>query len=121
MRTKEAALQAFFSSLGIPAYPASSVQDKHEDRYLTYDLRTGAFDTGEVSITVNLWFYTTSEEEPNAMARKLSETIGNGGKTLWCDGGFIWLKRGSPWCQNLSDGTYKRRYINMTAEFLTAD
>jgi len=119
--TKEAALHQFFNSLGIPGYPVSSVPDGPEDKYLTYDLRTGAFDSGEISITVNLWFYTTSEEEPNAMARKLSETTGNGGKVIRCDGGYIWLKRGSPWCQSLSDGAYKRRYINMTAEFFTAD
>lgn len=119
--TKEAVLHQFFNSLGIPGYPASTVPDDHGENYLTYDLRSGSFDSGEVSITVNLWFYSTSEEAPNAMARKLSETIGMGGKALPCDGGYVWLKRGTPWCQSLSDGDYKRRYINVSAEFLTAD
>ena len=118
--TKTAAIQQFFSGF-LPAYPVSAVPDKHEDNYLTYDLRVGAFDAGEMSMTVNMWFYTTSEEEPNAMAQKLSEAIGQGGKMLPCDGGYVWLKRGSPWCQSLSDGDYKRRYINVSVEYLTAD
>lgn len=119
--TKAAAIYNFFSSFGIPAYPASSVPEEFEEKYLTYELRTDSFDAGDVPIAVNLWFHTTSEDEPNAMAQRLSEAIGRGGKALPCDGGYVWLKRGSPWCQSLSDGNYKRRYINVTAEFLTAD
>ena len=118
--TKTEAIQSFFSGI-MPSYPASSVPEAHEDSYLTYELRTGAFDNGETNMTVNMWFYTTSEEVPNAMAQKLSVAIGMGGKTLPCDGGYVWLKRGSPWCQSLSDGEYKRRYINVSVEFLTAD
>ena len=47
---------------------------------------------------------------------------GKGGKTIRCDEGIIWIKKGTPFCQNLSDETdadIKRRYINVTAEFLT--
>lgn len=39
-----------------------------------------------------------------------------------CDEGYIWVKTGSPWCQSLTDDTdkaIKRRYINITLEFLT--
>ena len=53
---------------------------------------------------------------------ELSAAIGYGGVRLSCDEGYIWLKRGSPWCQNLSDETdpfIKRRYINVTAEYQT--
>lgn len=90
--------------------------------YLTYDLVTSAWEEGEVSLTVNLWYYTTSEAAPNAKARELSQAIGRGGTLLPCDGGAIWLKRGSPWCQSLHDDAdtrIKRRYINVTAEYLT--
>ena len=51
-----------------------------------------------------------------------AEVSGIIGATIPCDGGFIWLKRGSPWCQNLQDDTdqnIKRRYINVTAEYMT--
>lgn len=120
--TKAAALYQFFSSFGMPAYTSTSVPDDVTFPYLTYELITSAFEAGEVGLTVNLWFYTTSEAIPNAKAEELSEAIGMGGKILRCDGGGIWLKRGSPWCQSLSDETsptIKRRYINITAEYLT--
>ena len=119
--TKGAALQAFFSRF-MDAYAASAVPDDVVFPYLTYELTTSAWDGGEVGITVNLWFYTTGEAVPNAKAQELSDAIGYGGVTLPCDGGFIWLKRGSPWCQNLQDDTdqnIKRRYINVTAEYMT--
>lgn len=120
--TKEAALHKFFNSFGIPFFPSSSVPDDAIFPWGTYELITSAWDGGEVGLTVNLWYYTTDEAPPNAKARELSEVIGRGGKMLKCDGGYIWLKRGSPWCQSLSDETdkiIKRRYINVTAEYLT--
>ena len=119
--TKGAALQAFFSQF-MDAYSASAVPEDVAFPYLTYELITSAWDGGEVGLTVNLWFYTTSEAIPNAKAQELSDAIGYGGITLPCDGGFIWLKRGSPWCQNVRDDTdpnIKRRYINVTAEYMT--
>ena len=119
--TKEAALQAFFERF-LPSYAAASVPDDVTFPYLTYDLITSAWEEGEVGLTVNLWYYTTSEATPNAMARTLSEAIGLGGVLLPCEDGAVWLKRGSPWCQSLYDNAdprIKRRYINVTAEFLT--
>ena len=119
--TKGAALQAFFSQF-MDAYAASAVPEDVTFPYLTYELITSALDGGEVGLTVNLWFYTTSEAVPNAKAQELSDAIGYGGVTIPCDGGFIWMKRGSPWCQNLQDDTdpnIKRRYINVTAEYMT--
>lgn len=120
--TKGAALHEFFFSFGMDAYAASAVPDDVTFPYLTYELITSAWEGGEVGLTVNLWFYTESEAIPNAKAQELSEAIGFGGVTIPCDGGFIWLKRGSPWCQSLSDEanpTIKRRYINVTAEYNT--
>lgn len=120
--TKAAALHQFFSSFGMTAYTATSVPEDAVFPYLTYELITSTWEAGEVSLTVNLWFYTESEKIPNTKADEISRAIGLGGKILPCDGGYIWLKRGSPWCQSLSDETsptIKRRYINVTAEYLT--
>ena len=81
-----------------------------------------AFDAGEVGLTVKLWFRTESEAVPDEKAQELSKRIGYGGVYLPCDEGYIWLKRGSPWCQSLTyeeDPAIKRRYINITAEYLT--
>lgn len=120
--TKAAALHHFFNSFGIQAYTATSVPDDVVFPWLTYELITSAWEDGPVGLTVNLWYRTTSEAVPNAKAQEISEAIGMGGKIIRCDGGAIWLKRGYPWCQSLSDETdpvIKRRYLNVTAEYMT--
>lgn len=119
--TEMGALQEFFSSFGIDAYPASSVSNEADLTfpYLTYEPAFDAFGGGNVNITVNLWYCTTDETQPNAKARELLSKMGT---RIKCDNGYIWLKKGSPWCQTLSDDTnpsIKRRYINVECEFLT--
>lgn len=121
-KTKAAALHEFFSSFGLPAYPVSSVPEDTVFPWLTYELIISAWEQGEVALVLNLWYYTESEATPNAKAEEISKAIGMGGALLTCDDGVIWLKRGSPWCQSLQDATdpmIKRRYINITAEYLT--
>ncbi len=121
-KTKGRILNEFFSSFGIPAYPVTSVPENAVFPWLTYELILDSWSGGEVGITVNLWYHTESEAIPNAKADEIARAIGLGGVVLSCDGGYIWLKRGSPWCQALrdeADANIKRRYINVTAEFFT--
>lgn len=120
--TKAAAIKQFLDSFGMPAYPTSSVPEDAELPFLTYELTVAAWEAAPVGMTVNLWFYTTSEKVPNDKAQEISEAIGHGGKVLACEGGYIWLKRGEPWCQSLRDesnANIKRRLLNLTAEYLT--
>ncbi|MBE6898724.1 MAG: hypothetical protein E7475_06960 [Ruminococcaceae bacterium] len=120
--TKEAAIHKFLSGFGLDAYAATAVPKDAELPCLTYELSTSAWGDGEAPITVNLWYYGGTEAEPNAKAQELSDAIRLGGVLLSCDGGSVWLKRGSPFCQNLSDASdanVKRRYINLSAEYLT--
>lgn len=120
--TKAAALHQFFNGFGIPAYTSTSVPDDVVFPWLTYELITSAWEGGPVGLTVNLWYRTTSEAIPNAKAQELSEAIGRSGVNAPCDGGYIKILRGSPWCQSLSDDTdpvIKRRYINVTAQYYT--
>lgn len=119
--TKAAAMQSFFETLGIGVYASASVPDDVTFPWLTYELTTGNWYTEAVGITVNLWYYTTSEAIPNAKAQELLEII-TPSKVIPCDGGAILLRPGSPWCQSLKDETdplIKRRYINITVEYLT--
>lgn len=119
--TKDVALQKFFEGFGLSAFPSSSVPDDVIFPWLTYDPVFSEW--GEsVSITVNLWYRTESERIPNEKAAEISKIIGEGGKTISCDEGIIWIKRGSPFVQSLRDETddmIKRRYIQLIAEFLT--
>ena len=111
--TKGAALQQFFGQF-MTAYATNAVPDDVTLPYLTYDAVFDAWGGESVSLTVNMWFHTTSEAVPNAKAQELSDVLGIGGKLLQIDGGYIWLKRGSPFCQALADDTdnnIKRRYV----------
>ena len=119
--TKDKALHAWFSQF-LPAYPTSNVPEDAVFPWLTYELITGAWESGEIALTVNLWYYTESEATPNAKAQEIADAIGMGGVLVPYDGGAMWIKRGSPWCQNIadeSDKNIKRRYLNITVEFLS--
>lgn len=118
--TKGAALQQFFEQF-LPAYPVTSVKEDVKLPYLTYSAVFDAWGGEPVSLTVNMWFRTESEAVPNAKVQELSDALGSGCVTLPIDGGYIWLTRGSPFCQSLADeadSQIKRRYINVTAEYL---
>ena len=120
--TKEQALHQFFNSFGIIGYRNTSVPDDVIFPYLTYDTPISAWDEDPVSITLNLYYYTDSEATPDAKAEEIRNAIGMRGALLNCDGGCIWLKWGIPWCQSFVDdtnATIKRRYINITADYLT--
>jgi hypothetical protein len=123
MMTKAEALYAFFNQV-MQSYPSAAVPDSVDYPYLTYDLATGSFGDVDTNITVNIWDYTDSEAEINALARKVGEAIPRGGVMVRCEGGAMWLKRGTPWMQavvNEDNRTVKRRYLNVSAEFITND
>lgn len=117
--TKEEALYNYFSSFGLTAYPSNAVPYETTFPWLTYSTPLG-FD-GDVSAEVNLWYHTESEATPNNKVNEIAEAIGVGGVTLGYDGGIIWIKRGNPFCQSLTDEndvSIKRRQINLQYEYL---
>lgn len=124
--TKEAALYNFWSMFGLPAYEENSVpsgEDGAEFPYITYQVVTDSFGN-DVAMAGSAWYRSTSWKEANAKAQEISNVLGSGGVTLDCDGGIIWLRRGVPFAQSMgdeSDDLIKRKYINITAEFITAD
>ena len=122
--TKEAALYNFWSMFGLPAYEENSVpsgEDGAEFPYITYQVVTESFGN-DVAMAGSVWYRSTSWKEANAKAQEISNVLGSGGVTLACDGGIIWLRRGVPFAQSMgddSDDLIKRKYINITAEFIT--
>lgn len=123
--TPEAAIYQFMSSFGIPAYAATATPSDAEFPYITYDLVSGRWNGGEVNVPVNVWYRTDSESAPNAKVREISARLGLGGVTLPCDGGMLWIKKGSPWAQAMrvegEDEKVKRRYVNVNIEHLALD
>lgn len=121
--TKAAAIYQFWSGFGLTAYEENTVPTDASFPYVTYRLVTGSFG-GEVAATASLWYRGESWTAINAKTEEISQKISRGGKIISCDGGAIWLKRGQPFAQSMgdeSDDLIKRKYLNITAEFMTAD
>ena len=129
--TKAAAIYQFWNSFGIKAYEENTVIDADEEEnpveptfpYITYQLVTDSFDR-EVAATASLWYRSESWTAINAKTEEISAHIGLGGKIIKCDGGRIWIKRGQPFAQNMgdeSDDLIKRKYLNLTFEFMTTN
>ena len=121
--TKSAAIYQFWSSFGLTAYEENTVPADAAFPYVTYQLVTDSFDR-EVAATASLWYRGESWTAINAKTEEISRYIGGGGRLIDCDGGFIWLKRGSPFAQNMgdeSDNLIKRKYTNVTVEYMTAN
>lgn len=126
MTTKAATIYEFWNSFEMPAYEENSVptgEDAPEFPYITYQLVTDSLGN-EVAMTASLWYRGTSWVEANAKTEEISQRIGRKGAVLDCNGGKVWIKRGTPFAQNMgdeSDNLIKRKYLNITAEYLTAD
>ena len=121
--TKAAAIYKFWSSFGLTAYEENTVPTDAAFPYITYQLVTDSFDR-EIPLTASIWYRSESLAGINAKTEEISQTISRGGKIIPCDGGAIWLKRGQPFAQSMgdeSDDLIKRKYLNITAEFMTAD
>ena len=121
--TKAAAIYQFWNSFGMTAYEENSVPDDAAFPYITYQLVTDSFDR-EIPLTASIWYRSESWTGINAKTEEISQKISRGGKIISCDGCAIWLKRGQPFAQNMgdeSDDLIKRKYLNITAEFMTAD
>ena len=121
--TKAAAIYQFWSGFGLTAYEENTVPTDAVFPYVTYQLVTDSFDR-EVAATASLWYRGESWTDINAKTEEISRFIGGGGCLLDCDSGFIWLKRGTPFAQNMgdeSDDLIKRKYINVTVEYMTAN
>ncbi len=124
--TKEAALYNFWASFGIPAYEESSVptgENAPNFPYITYQVVTDSigYDT---AMTASVWYRSSSWIEPNAKAREIDKRISLSGVLLPYDGGALWLKRGTPFAQNMGDDAddmIRRKILNVSAEYISAD
>lgn len=119
--TKAAAINKFWNSFGIMAYEENSVPDDAEFPYITYQYVSDSIG-GETLLTASVWYRATSWINANEKAEEISRYIGLGGMILNFDSGKIWIKRGTPFAQNMgdeNDNLIKRKYINVIAEYFS--
>ena len=122
--TPEAAFSAWLAgAVGATAYADGHVPDSAAYPFATFSLPASAWGDAPAAATVDLWTRGEGEAATNALARKLSAAIGLGGAMVACDGGGMWLTRGEPWCQPVTDEdpVVSRRRINVSVEWITTD
>lgn len=121
--TKNAAIQEFFSSFGMIAYPSISVPTSGSEAptfpYITYTVNT---DQGieRVAGSASVYYRSEGWTGLNAKVDEISQAVGTG-VVLTCDEGGIIVRKGTPWAQPMgddSDNMIKRKILNF--EFLFA-
>lgn len=122
--TKEAAIQSFFESYGLPAFPATSVPTSGDEQpdfpYITYIAPTDS-DFGRLIVSCSVYYRSENWTDINATVRTISQDI-MGGKVIECDGGAIVVRKGSPFAQPMgddSDNMIKRKILNFEFLFVT--
>ena len=121
--TKEAALYNFWSGFGIPAYEENTVPTNANPPYITYQVVVGSFGNG-IMLTASVYYRSESWNEINEKTREIQQAMKGNGGSLHCDGGGIRLLPEQQFAQNMvdeNDDLIKRKYLNITAEFITAD
>lgn len=91
--------------------------------YITYTVSTASLNE-PIPIAGNLWRRDSSWETITEKAEQISKAIGIGGMLIPYTGGYLWICRGTPFSQRMpdeNDDTIRRIYINLMAEFLSAD
>lgn len=119
---KSQAIYNFWSGFGLTAYDENSVPDDAVMPYITYSMQTGALDE-RLQLGGSLWYRSPSWETISKKADSIAEALGYDGIINRIDGGFVYIFRGTPFSQRMSDpndSLIKRIYINIAVEFFTA-
>ena len=119
--TKEQAYHAFLTSFEWTVYDENTVPDDAALPRITYNLSVAEFGF-PVAMSISLWDRSTSWTSVTNKANEIYNAIGLGGKLIPFDGGKIWIKRGQPFSQRMSDenDSIRRIYIVLEVEYLTA-
>lgn len=120
---KDAAIQSFFESFELPAFPAMSVPTSGDEKpdfpYITYIAPTDS-DLERISVSASVYYRSESWAGLNAKVREISESVRRG-VVIPCDEGAIIIRKATPFAQPLgddSDNMIKRKVLMF--EFLFA-
>lgn len=119
---KAQAIHEFWSSFELPAYDESSVPDNAVMPYITYNVVTDGMGS-VLPLHGSLWYRTTSWESISKKAEDIAQALGENGYLIKkIDDGYVWMQKGRPFAQRMTDEDeqVRRIYVNVTAEFLTA-
>lgn len=120
---KAQAIHRFWSSFGLPAYDQSTVPSGKGGAvmpYITYEVKEDNLGN-DIGLTASLWYRSSSWEAVTLKAEEVAKKIGSI-LPIPIEGGYCWIKRGSPFAQRMSDTDdgVRRILISITVEYLTA-
>ena len=114
------ALHAFWSGFGLKAYDENTVPDDAQLPYITYEATSDSFGD-PVAQTASLWYRDSGWGNITAKEQEISDFITRGGRMIAYDDGAIWIQRGSPWAQRMSDSSdelIRRVVLIVSLEYL---
>jgi len=118
---KMQALHNFWSSFELPAYDENTVPPDAEYPRITYEAASDSLDT-VVILSASLWYWSLSWEDITLKADEIAEYIENiYPPAIKIDTGRMFIKRGTPFAQRMSDsdGNLRRILLTINVEFFT--
>ena len=117
---KEQTLQAFWSQFGVPAYDQGTVPDDAPLPRITYEVITDNIGSSNI-LSASIWDRSQSWKSVTDILHQIEDKVGRGGQTLHCNGGIVWVNRGVPFAQRMTDtdDTIRRILISIEVEFIT--
>lgn len=120
---KAQALHYFWSSFGLPAWDENTVPESATLPYITYETSTDSFEN-TISLSASIWYRSMSWTEISRKAEEIAAHIANMyPQTIKIDNGRLYISKGTPFAQRMSDPdkNIRRILINIEVEFLTAE
>lgn len=120
---KYEALDTFWNGFNIPAYDVNTLPDDVEMPYILYEVGVGGLND-DIPLSASLWYFSTSWRDITLKSEEINRYIGLGGVSQPYDGGVIWIRRGFPFAQRMSEpgnNAVRRIVLNVTVEFQSDD
>ena len=116
---REQALNSFWNSFDIPAYDVNTVPDDAPYPRITYEVTVNDFGV-PTSIFGSIWDKSTGWGRITSIAHKINSRLSQGGQTVSYEDGILWLKKGTPFQQRMSDpdDTIRRIVVGIELEYL---
>ena len=117
---KYQAINKFWNQFGVKAYDETTVPDDVELPYITYSVSTSDFDNMVVG-SASIWDRSTSWNRVTEIEQSINNVMSKGGSMISYDGGGLWIVKGNPWSQRLSNDSnrdIRRIVLSVTMEFM---
>lgn len=109
--------QDFLAGFGLPVYDENTVPDDASMPRITYSWAETELDV-PTTLSASIWYLSKSWKDITQKAEQIYDAIGYGGITLPTNDGYLWVLRGSPFYQRVTDTNdgVRRIALNITVE-----